>query len=93
MDTFIKCLSIEQLEKLKSLIDTELHIKKSESREHIRKEYEDSKYNRNELNSLRRKYKEHYHYAPNHKEAEIMEFHLQCINTELQKLKNKLLTN
>ena len=78
---FIKSLTIDQLESIKSIIDNELSSKKAKSREHNVEEYKT--YSEKELKSIRRKYSKQQNLVKNNKEYDFLQFHIDCMDEAL----------
>jgi hypothetical protein len=81
MEKFIKSLSIEQLEMIKGIIDNELSDKKSLSKEHIIKGYEN--WTEKELKSIKRKYNKALNNVTSNKEYYEIQFQIDCIDLKL----------
>ncbi len=85
MEAFIKSLTIEQLENIKIIIDTELSNKKAVSKEHTVKKYQSL--TGKELKSIKRKYNQQLDKVRNKREYDIIQFHIDCINCVLEGFK------
>ena len=85
MESFIKSLSIEQLENIKSIIHLELDKKISESEIHTIEMYRN--YPEKELKKIKRAYKKQMLGAKSNRVFDKIDFQIKCIDIVLNSLK------
>ena len=86
MENFIKSLSIEQLEILKTSVAMELDEKYASSKTYIAKSYE--YWGIKELKKFKKKWIEQQMRVRNNSEFENIEIHVECIDEKLELLKS-----